>query len=306
MAIPDFQSIMVPLLHDLRSGERTGQETLAALASHFALTPEEIAERIPSGRAPRFANRIGWAKTHLKAAGVIEAPRRAVYRLTERGRAVLADGVESITLAFLDQFPEHVAFRTRSQHPVRQGASNAAVGPDLSSERTPEDLIDEGYQQIRTALALELRERIATMAPAAFEQLVVDVLIAMGYGGERENAGIVIGRSGDEGIDGVIQEDQLGLESIYVQAKRWQGTVGRPEIQRFAGALQGQRARKGVFITSSAFSAEALAFPTTLQTTIVLIDGAHLAQLMIDHDVGVSAGKRLEIKRLDSDYFTVE
>jgi restriction system protein len=167
-------------------------------------------------------------------------------------------------------------------------------------------LIEEGYTQLRSALIADLRERIAAMPPAGFEQLVIDVLRAMDYGGPQDDAGIVVGRGGDEGIDGIIKEDRLGLETIYVQAKRWQGSVGRPEIQRFAGALQGQRARKGVFITSSAFSAEAKAYAATIQTTIVLVDGAQLADYMIDHDVGVTTAKRFEIKRVDSDYFAAE
>jgi restriction system protein len=167
-------------------------------------------------------------------------------------------------------------------------------------------LIEDGYQQHRAALIAELRERIATMLPAAFEQLVVDLLTGMGYGGPHEDAGLVIGRGGDEGIDGVIREDRLGLETIYVQAKRWQGSVGRPEIQRFAGALQGQRARKGVFITTSSFTKEARTYAESIPTTIVLVDGAQLAELMIDHGVGVTPVKQYAIRRVDSDYFTVE
>lgn len=166
--------------------------------------------------------------------------------------------------------------------------------------------MEDGYQQLRVALMAELRERIARMPPAAFEQLVVDLLTAMGYGGPQEEAGLVIGRGGDEGIDGIIREDRLGLETIYIQAKRWQSSVGRPEIQRFAGALQGQRARKGVFITTSLFTRDARAYADSIQMTIVLVDGAQLAELMIDHGVGVTPVKRYEIRRVDSDYFTVE
>ncbi|MDQ2664657.1 MAG: restriction endonuclease [Gemmatimonadota bacterium] len=166
--------------------------------------------------------------------------------------------------------------------------------------------MDDGYGQLRAALVADLRERIAAMPPGSFEQLVVELLTAMGYGGPQDNAGLVVGRGGDEGIDGVIKEDRLGLETIYVQAKRWQGSVGRPDIQRFAGALQGQRARKGVFITSSTFTAEAKAYASSIQTTIVLVDGAQLADYMIDHDVGVTTFKKFEVKRVDSDYFTVE
>jgi restriction system protein len=235
MPIPDFQTVMLPLLHDLASGERSGQETLQALASHFALTPEELAIRLPSGKQSKFTNRLAWAKTHMKAAGLIESPRRSVYRLTDRGRQVLNAKPAAIGMSFLGQFPEYVAFRRPSE---QAGASTTVVSASeasiLADERTPDDLIDEGYRQLRAALVSELRERIAAISPSAFEQLVVDLLTAMGYGGPQEDAGLVVGRGGDEGIDGLIREDKLGLETIYIQAKRWQGTVGRPEIQRFA------------------------------------------------------------------------
>ena len=309
MAIPDFQTAMLPVLRDLSQGERTGQETLDALAAHFGLTPEERAQRLPSGTQASFTNRLGWAKSYLKAARLIEAPRRGVYRLTDRGRAVLAENPTSVRINYLMRFPEFVAFR--------QGRSSDADGAEPSTmatllaepatdERTPDDLMEDGYQQLRIALVAELRERIATMPPSAFEQLVVDLLKAMGYGGPQEDAGLVVGGGGDEGIDGVIKEDRLGLETIYVQAKRWQGSVGRPEVHRFAGALQGQRAGKGVFITTSSFTKDARAFVNSIRPTIVLVDGAQLAELMIDHGIGVTPVKRYETKRVDSDYFTVE
>ena len=309
MPIPDFQTVMLPLLHHLEQGERNGPESVEALAVHFGLTPEEVAMRIPSGLAPKFANRIGWAKSHLKMAGLIESPRRGVYRLTTRGRQMLDSNPSAVTLSVLSQFPEYVAFRSGkrdSEMAAVTGDGTVGSEPAARDTRTPDDLIGEGYEQLRKALAADLRERIAAMLPASFEQLVVDLLKAMGYGGPQDDAGIVVGRGGDEGIDGVIKEDRLGLETIYIQAKRWQNTVGRPDIQRFAGALQGQRARKGVFITSSTFSSEARAYSASIPTTIVLIDGAQLAELMIDHDVGVTTAKRLDIKRVDSDYFEIE
>lgn len=309
MAIPDFQTVMLPLLRHLADGPRSGQESVEAMAIHFALTPEEIAERLPSGSQSRFTNRVAWAKSHLKAAGLIESPRRGVYQLTDRGRVVLQSPPPAMTLVFLDQFPEHVVFRgggTRTPATTTNGGAAVSSPAIAADDRTPDDLIDDGYRQLRTAVAADLRDRIASMPPVGFEQLVVDLLRAMDYGGPQEDAGLVVGRGGDEGIDGVIKEDRLGLETIYIQAKRWQSTVGRPEIQRFAGALQGQRARKGVFITSSSFSNEARMYAAAIQTTIVLIDGAQLAELMIDHGVGVTTAKRLEIKRVDSDYFSIE
>ncbi len=305
MPIPDFQSIMLPLLKDLEAEERNGRDTQAALGSHFGLNADELAQRIPSGTAFLFANRIGWAKTHLKAACLIEAPSRSVYRLTARGRELLATNPTFVNLSVLRRYPEYNAFRSGGA----SGESTATVTPstvDALEQRTPDDLIDEGYRLARAALSVELRERILAMSPAGFEQLVIDLLTAMGYGGAYEDAAKVVGRSGDEGIDGVIKEDRLGLDTIYVQAKRWQSSVGRPEIQRFAGALQGQRARKGVFITSSAFSADAQRYAASIQMTIVLVDGATLADLMIDHGVGVATTKRIDIKRVDSDYFSEE
>lgn len=269
------------------------------------MTPEELAERIPSKTAYLFANRIGWAKTHLKAARLIEAPSRSVYRLTARGRELLATKPKVVNLTVLRRYPEHNAFRSGGRS-VESPTATTSESLDILEQRTPDDLIDEGYRLARSAVASELRDRIEAMAPASFEQLVIDLLTAMGYGGAYEDAAKVVGRSGDEGIDGVIKEDRLGLDTIYVQAKRWQSSVGRPEIQRFAGALQGQRARKGVFITSSSFTAEAYKYAQSIQTTIVLVDGATLAELMIDHGVGVTTFKRIEIKRVDSDYFSDE
>lgn len=306
MAIPDFQTAMLPVLRDLTRGERTGQETIDALAREFDLTPEELAQRLPSGKQATFTNRIAWAKAHLKAAGLVESPRRGAYRLTDRGRQALAGSPTSIGISYLMQFPEYVAFRQPSSDAREAPTTTPTTSASPNDSRTPDDLIEDGYRQLRAALITDLRERISVMPPSAFEQLVVDLLTAMGYGGPQEDAGLVVGRGGDEGIDGVIREDRLGLETIYIQAKRWQGTVGRPEIQRFAGALQGQRARKGVFITTSSFTREAQTYADSIQTRIVLIDGAQLAELMIDHGIGVTPIKRYEIKRVDSDYFTIE
>jgi restriction system protein len=303
MPIPNFQSVMLPLLQHLVSGESGTADTVDAMAAHFALTPEELAVRLPSGRQGRFKNRIAWAKAHLKAAGLIESPKRGVYRLTDLGRQLLHTNPVDVGIPLLKQFPGYVEFREGAIEPTRTNAPQSV--PPASEDQTPDDLIEEGYSQYRASLIADLREHVQAMAPSAFEQLVVDVLSAMGYGGSQDNAGLVVGRGGDGGIDGVIREDQLGLETIYVQAKRWQGSVGRPEIQRFAGALQGRRARKGVFITSSTFSADARGYVESIATTIALVDGVQLAELMIAHDVGVSTVRKLEIKRVDSDYFEV-
>lgn len=304
MAIPDFQSLMLPLLRSLESGsECSTQETLDALAKELHLTEADVTQPMPSRKAPLFTNRVAWAKLHLKRAGLIDSPRRGVYRITERGLEVLRTPPDRIDLAYLARFPEYAEFRARSR------ASTDGEGSfdiDKEEERTPEEYIDYGYSRLRAALADEILSRIAQMPPPFFEKLVVDLLVAMGYGGSQRDAGRAVGRGADEGIDGVIKEDRLGLETIYIQAKRWQATVGRPEIQRFAGALQGQRARKGIFITTSDFSKEAEAYAASIQSTIVLVNGPQLAELMIDHGVGVTLVNAYDIKRLDSDYFVLE
>lgn len=299
MPLPDFQAVMLPVLRLLADGvDHTSQEMLELVAREFSLTEDELAQRLPSGQQTTISNRVAWARSHMKAANLLESPQRGVYRITARGRQALAENPSPIGMAFLMRYPEYVAFRQpksseRQKEPVSEP----------NDERTPDDLMNAGNRQLRAALVLELREQVAAMAPAAFEKLVVDLLMAMGYGGPQEDAGLVVGRGGDEGIDGVIKQDRLGLETIYIQAKRWQNVVGRPEIQRFAGALQGQRARKGVFITTSAFTREAEQYATAIQTTIVLVNGDQLAELMIDHDIGVASVKEYKIKRVDSDYF---
>lgn len=304
MAIPDFQSLMLPLLRFLADGaERSTQETLDALAETLGLSAADVSQPMPSRKAPLFTNRVAWAKLHLKRAGLLDSPRRGVYRLTDRGRDLLRDPPPKVTLAYLTRFPEYVEFRGRSR---TSGDGESELEINQETERTPEEYIEYGYSRLRAALADEILTRIAQMPPAFFEKLVVDLLVAMGYGGSQRDAGRAVGPGADEGIDGVIKEDRLGLETIYIQAKRWQATVGRPEIQRFAGALQGQRARKGIFITTSDFSKEAEAYAGSIQSTIVLVNGAQLAELMIDHGIGVTSVNSYEIKRLDSDYFLLE
>lgn len=304
MAIPDFQSLMLPLLRSLENGsERSTQETLDALAKNLRLNEADVTQPMPSRKAPLFTNRVAWAKLHLKRARLIDSPRRGVYRITERGLEVLRTPPDRINLAYLARFPEYAEFRTRSRAST-DGEASSEINQE--EERTPEEYIDYGYSRLRAALADEILSRIAQMPPAFFEKLVVDLLVAMGYGGSQRDAGRAVGPGADEGIDGVIKEDRLGLETIYIQAKRWQATVGRPEIQRFAGALQGQRARKGIFITTSDFSKEAEAYAASIQSTIVLVNGAQLAELMIDHGIGVTLVNAYDIKRLDSDYFVLE
>jgi restriction system protein len=302
MPIPDFQTIMLPLLRFLSDGrEHTNQEAVDALADEFGLTEDELAELLPSGTQPVFVNRFGWAKSHMKMAGLVEAPHRAHIRITDRGTALLQTDPDTVSMKTLMAFPEYVEFRNRkrSDRKTTDVDISAADADDL----TPEEQLESAYGKIRDQLSSELLDKVKAAPPQFFERLVVELLVAMGYGGSRRDAGRTVGRSGDGGIDGVIKEDRLGLDAIYLQAKRWEGTVGRPEIQKFAGALQGQRAKKGVFITTSTFTREAEEYVNTIDTNIVLIDGERLTDHMIDHGIGVSSVTTYDIKRLDSDYF---
>lgn len=307
MAIPGFQELTLPVLRVYADGgDHVTREARDRIAAELGLTADELAEPLPSRRALKYANRIAWAHSYLKQAGLLESPRRGIYRITERGRDVLKTPPPRVDIAFLMQFPEMVEFRRRrdpeNEDESREETESTAGPADL----TPDEEITAGYQRLRATLATQLLDRIKNVSPRRFEEIVVELLVKMGYGGSQEDAAKVVGRGGDEGIDGIIKEDRLGLESIYVQAKRWQGTVGRPIIQQFAGALQGQRARKRVLITTSSFSREAIDYATGLQNTIVLVDGAQLAQLMIDSDVGVSEIETIQLKRLDEDYFVEE
>ncbi len=306
MAIPDFQTLMLPVLRQLASsGEQAPSVVRAAVASSFKLSDEELATLLPSGRQAIFSNRIAWALSFLKQAGLVESPRRGLYRITERGTATLREPVERINIQYLMRFPEFVAFRTASNDDAEQTPSLAKVAAE-STPLTPDEQIRQGYTRLQASLATQLLERVRQASPKFFEELVVELLVAMGYGGSHEDASSVVGQSGDEGIDGIIKEDRLGLDTIYIQAKRWKDSIGRPEIQRFAGALQGQRARKGVFLTTSSFTADARSYATNLQTTIVLIDGAQLAQLMLEFGIGVSEAGLVKLWKLDEDYFLEE
>lgn len=299
MPIPDFQSIMLPLLKlTADRQEHRRQDVAEPLAAQLGVTPEEQTKLLPSKRQEVFVNRIHWARFHLAKAGLLESPRRGVFRITDRGLQVLEAPPARITIAFLQRFPEFAEFRT---------ASRPADVRDPDEEATPEETIEAAYQQRRDALASELLTQVKQATPPFFERLVVELLVAMGYGGSRTDAGQALGKSGDGGVDGIIKEDRLGLDVIYLQAKRWaDAVVGRPDIQQFAGALQGNRARKGVFITTSTFSKEARDYVSRLESKIILIDGKDLAYLMIDHDVGVTLERTYEIKRVDTDFFTEE
>lgn len=300
MSIPDYQSCMLPFLRHVSDGvEHTLRDAEDSLAEHFKLTSAERAELLPSGQQGVFKNRIGWARTYLKKAVLLESPKRGVFKITARGVKTLASNPSKIDVKYLERFPEFLEFRDASK--LENGS--VAVVELPQSKTTPEEAIEVAHQGLREQLAAELLARILACSPTFFEQLVVELLVKMGYGGSRRDAGERIGQTGDGGIDGIIKEDRLGLDTIFIQAKRWQGSVGRPEIQKFVGALQGQRAKKGVFITTSTYTADAADYATRIDTKVVLIDGKQLAGLMIDFDVGVAPAATYVVKRIDSDYF---
>ncbi len=301
MPIPDFQSIMLPLLRIAGDGkEHRSREAIASLADDFHLSEAERKVLLPSGLDELFDNRVGWAKTFLTKAMLLESTRRGYFSITKRGMDVLKKKQTRIDMKYLRQFPEYKEFRAIKREKNR---GSAEVDKD---DQTPEEALEAAHQDLRAALVNDLLHQLGASAPSLFEKIVVELLVSMGYGGSRRDAGQAIGKSGDEGIDGIIKEDRLGLDIIYLQAKRWQNTVGRPEIQKFAGALQGQRARKGIFITTSDFSAEARDYAANIDTKIILMDGEQLANLMIDNDVGVTRVASLEIKKVDLDYFAEE
>jgi len=303
MPVPDYQTLMRPLLEVLADGADHNTDSIrAGLAHRFGLSDTDLEELIPSGRDTLFRNRVGWATTYLTRTGLIEKPRRAVYRISDRGRQVMADNPERVDLRVLAQFPEYHVFRPTKP----TGRSEAESVGTASDHGTPEELIDGAYRELRAALAAELLDRVMEQSPQFFEHLVLDVLHAMGYGGGSDDATERLGQSGDEGVDGVIREDRLGLDLIYVQAKRWQGVVGRPEIQKFFGALHGKRASKGVFITTSTFTRDASDYADGVSPRVILIDGRRLAQLMIEHSVGVTVTHEYRVKRLDLDYFVAD
>jgi len=299
MAIPDFQSLMLPTLNVLQSGDELPfKQVVETLAKEFNLTPDELAEMLPSRRAPTFYNRVAWAKFYLKKAGLVSQSKRSFLSITTEGKKILSSKPASINIKFLEQFPEF----------IKEGNGKLSQPAVVEAEitNTPEEVLYSTFQSINTVLAEDLIDIVKTCSPSFFERLVVELLLAMGYGGSRVEAGRAIGQSGDGGIDGIIDEDKLGLDSIYIQAKRWEGTVGRPEIQKFVGALQGNRAHKGVFITTSNFTKEAQEYVKNINNKVVLINGFSLARLMIENNVGVSVAATYEVKKIDSDYFVDE
>lgn len=304
VAIPDYQSLMLPLLK-LASDEQehTISQTVDALAKEFNISEQERQALLPSGSEGIFENRVRWARTYLKKAGMIEATGRGRFRIAQRGLDVLKQRPEAIDNKFLSRFAEFQEFKPS---PSQEAAAAAEPAVKTEDTRTPREVLDASYQELRQALIEEMIDRLKLGSPRFFERVVVNLMVAMGYGGSRKDAGEAVGQTGDGGIDGIIKEDRLGLDAIYLQAKRWEGTVGRPVVQGFVGSLEGFKARKGVLITTSQFSQDAREYVRHLERKIVLIDGKELARLMIDHNLGVVEVETYAVKRLDVDYFEEE
>ncbi len=312
--IPDFQKLMLPLLKFTGDQkEHSVSDAIQFLAEEFKLSQDELNEWLPSKTQKIFYNRVYWAKAYLKMAGLVENTRRSYFKITQSGLGALKENPESINIKYLRKFPEFDSSRkfsglTSSVESDKKEELKGEVTNIANSSifNTPEELIESGYQNIRQSLEQEILSKLKTIHPSFFERIVVELLVKMGYGGSIAEAGKATRYTNDEGIDGIIKEDKLGLDVIYIQAKRWEGTVSRPEIQKFVGALAGQRAKKGVFITTSNFSKDAVTYATQMDVKIILIDGEDLAQYMIDYNLGVSVQSTYEIKKIDSDYFEEE
>jgi restriction system protein len=296
MSIPSFEEFLLPLLRLSSDGnEHRLKEAYSYLADEFKLDETQRSELLPSGQSLVYQNRIGWARFFLKKAGLLDSPRRGIFIITKRGVSVLEENPPELNISYLKRFPE-----------FKDLYSNKKEDENIlqkSDPRTPLEVLETSYDQLRSELSAELLQQLKTVDYSFFEKIVVDLLVKMGYGGNRAEAGKAVGRSGDEGIDGIIKEDHLGLDNIYVQAKRWSGNVGSPEIRNFIGSLAVKGSTKGVMITTSDFSTSAREQAQAAGVKLILIDGRELARLMIDFGVGVSTTATFEIKQIDSDYF---
>jgi len=304
MSVPDYESCMLPIMkiaEDAR--EHLLKDSIEAIADQFKLSPDERQQLLPSGSAFVINNRIGWARTYLTKAGLLSKPKRGFFQITPRGVDFLKNHPTGITTKMLREFDEFNDFNGKKPEKTEFSSRNEEVA---ESTNTPQEAIESGFFVIKSALGIELLNLIKSISPSRFENIVVELLVKMGYGGSFKEAASVVGKSGDAGIDGIIKEDKLGLDVIYVQAKKWEGVVGRPEIQKFAGALMGQKARKGIFITTSGFTSDAKNYVDNIDAKIILIDGTRLTELMIENNLGVSVQNTYEIKRIDSDYFEEE
>lgn len=304
MAIPDYQSLMLPVLKAASDGaEHRISNIIETIADQIGLTEAEREELLPSGKQPIVSNRIHWAKTYLVRAKLLEPTRRSFFRITDRGRLVLSENLPRIDNRVLRQFPEFEAFVAGGR--IGPPKDTAVVEEEIVCESTPDELLRATVKEVEGALASELITRICAASPAFFERLVVDLLLTMGYGGSRAEAGRALGKTGDGGVDGVIDQDQLGLDRIYIQAKKFDpnNAVSEPEIRNFCGSLGANKANKGVFVTTSYFTKPAYDFGERHPLKVVLIDGDELARLMIRHCVGVRITETLHLKKIDDDFF---
>lgn len=300
--IPDYQALMRPTLELASKGEVRISGAVEKLADQFQLSPDERAEMLQSGKQTRFANRAHWAKSYLKQAGLVESTRRGYFKITNQGLAALADTSATINNAYLERFEAFRAFKSKVNE---VGAEATASAEALPTEATPDEMLRRAHAAITSALSVDLLDRIRGASPAFFERLIVGLLIAMGYGGTSEEAGRAIGKSGDDGVDGVIDQDPLGVDQIYVQAKKYAegNNIGAGAIRDFFGALSLKKAHKGIFVTTSAFSPAAAQTARDLGTRIVLIDGAQLTKLMVRYNVGCRDEEILHLKKVDEDFF---
>ncbi|KUO55006.1 MAG: restriction endonuclease [Sphingomonadales bacterium BRH_c42] len=300
--IPDYQTLMLPVLELAAEGEANIGLTTEAVSDQFSLSPEERIELLPSGKLTVIRSRVHWAKAYLKQAGLVEATKRGHFRITDRGRAVLQNPPTKIDNAFLDQFEEFRQFRERGH---KAGEAAPVVQLEQDSSASPEDVLNAAHQQITDFFIAELIDRMIAGTPAFFEKAIVELLLAMGYGGSSQEAGRAIGKSGDDGVDGVIDQDVLGVDQIFIQAKRYksENIVGPAAIREFYGALSMRKAQKGIFVTTSGFTKAALDTASQIGGRIVLIDGQQLGRLMVRYNVGCRDKDTLHIKDFDEDFF---
>jgi restriction system protein len=301
MPIPDFQSLMLPIMKIAADGEEhTARELRQRIGDQLGLSEQERKQLLPSGTQPVFTNRIAWARSHLTMAGMLEKTGKGRFRITQRGKDALSSNPSTINMRFLLQFPEYAEARRKAKTDT---AVDVPLETTVSENASPQERIELAFRELNTSLTTELREKLASIDPFRFEQVVLDLLVKMGYGGSKKEAAQVTQRTGDEGIDGLINEDRLGLDVIYIQAKRWKHNIGRPDIQNFVGALAGKKAAKGIFITTSEFHDNARDYVAGLHQKLILIGGRRLAELMIEHNIGVAQEHPYVVKKIDSDYF---
>jgi restriction system protein len=301
--IPSYEAIMLPLLNLLSDKqEHTLQEADDALAKHFKLTDLERDELLPSGQQPIFRNRLGWARTYMKKAGLLATPSRAKFIITEKGIDLLKEKPKEITSKFLKRYPEFVEFQSIKKIKDNVIEQSFEISSIIDG-KTPEEALEYAYQKLKSELAKEVIDVVKNCTPAFFEKLVVDLIVRMGYGGSRKDAGQALGKTGDGGIDGIVKEDKLGLDTIYLQAKRWENSVPVKEIRDFTGALASKKAKKGIFITTSSFPQSVYDFVTQVEYRIILINGDQLADLMIEYNVGLTPINEYQVKKIDFDYF---